>query len=95
MEKENLQVGKIVTEKFINGQDHLVVITTPIGNQGLFARVLVDPGKPYWWWPTLPPKQVIGCDFTGAPIISDDVAENNTNIASITATPEEKLTYAD
>lgn len=85
---------KLVCEKPVNGVDTLMVITTAQGNQGLYVKILVPAGKPYWIWDSVPPGDVIGCDFTGAPIVSSDVAVNNANIAAITAEPEDVLTYA-
>lgn len=85
---------KLVCERPVNGVDTLMVITTAQGNQGLYVKILVPAGKPYWIWDSVPAGDVIGCDFTGAPIVSDDVATNNANIAAITAEPEDVLTYA-
>lgn len=85
---------KLVCERPINGVDTLVVVTTAPGNQGLWVKVIVPAGYPYWIWDSIPTGQVVGCDFTGAPIVSSDVAANNANIAAITVEPEDVLTYA-
>lgn len=85
---------KLVNVMKVDGVDTLAVRTTSAGNQGLFVKILVPEGEPYWLWPTIPAGEVIGCDFTGAPLSSNDVAVNNANIANITAEPEAVLTYA-
>jgi hypothetical protein len=85
---------KIVNIGKVDGVDTLMVRTTPAGNQGLFVKILVPEGDPYWLWPTIPSGQVIAADFTGAPLASMDVAVNNANIAAITEDPADVLTYA-
>lgn len=90
---ENTEM-KLVCERPINGVDTLVVVTTAPGNQGLWVKVIVPAGKPYWIWDNIPAGEVVACDFTGAPIVSDDVATNNANIAAITVEPGDVLTYA-
>ena len=87
---------KVVCEKTISGVTQLVVATTPTGNQGLYVKSIVGVGNPYWLWASIsvpPGQKVVGCDFTAAPICSSDVAVNNADIAAITTTPDEVLTY--
>ena len=85
---------KLICERPINGVDTLVVVTTAPGDQGLWVKVIVPAGKPYWIWDSIPAGTVIAADFTDAPIVSSDVATNNANIAAITADPADVLTYA-
>lgn len=85
---------KLVCNKTLNGVTFLAVITTANGNQGLYVKAIAGVGNPYWIWPTIPSGQVIAADFTNAPIVDADPAVNNMNIAAITATPAEVLTYA-
>lgn len=90
---------KVLFEKTVNGNTVLVNATTPAGNQGAFVLQMVK-GKSvddkFWYWPSIPAGQVIGCDFTNAPVIPDGAtaADVNTIIAGITASPEDVLTYA-
>lgn len=86
---------RLVCWKVILGEDRLVVITTAAGNQGQYVKTLVAPGRPYWLWPSIPPGKVIACDFTDAPIVSDNIATNNANIAAITTLPADVLTYEE
>lgn len=84
---------KVIFEKTVNGVVHLVNATTPLGNQGSFVLSLVKPGNPFWYWDSIPSGKVIACDFTNAPICGTTSAENNALIATITAQPEDVLTY--
>ncbi len=85
---------KIVFEREIDGVQTLISAVTAPGNQGYWVKVLVPIGNPYWMWDQIPAGQVIAADFTGAPLSTNDVALNNSNIAAITALPEDVLTYA-
>lgn len=86
---------KLIAEKKINGVYQLVVLVTPnTGNQGHFVRLLIEEGKPFWMWDTIPSGTVIAADWTDAPLVSSDPDVNNASIAAITALPEDKLTYA-
>lgn len=84
----------LVCNKTLNGVTFLAVITTASGNQGQWVKSIAKVGNPYWIWPSIPPGTVIAADFSGAPIVDTDPAINNTNIAAITATPADVLTYA-
>jgi hypothetical protein len=85
---------KLFCEKVVNGETILINATTPAGNQGLFVRSIAGAGNAFWMWASVPAGQVVGCNFTDAPICTADPVVNNALIAAITATPEEKLTYA-
>lgn len=86
---------KLVCEVTINGEDVVKVITTAnTANQGHLVTIKPGAGKPFWLWPSIPAGTVIGADFIGAPIATSDAATNNALIASITADPEDVLTYA-
>lgn len=85
---------KLVCNKTLNGNTFLAVVTTANGNQGLYVKAIAGVGNPYWIWPSIPAGTVIAADFTNAPIVDADPAVNNANIAAITATPADVLTYA-
>ncbi|WP_156951957.1 hypothetical protein [Bradyrhizobium sp. WSM1743] len=40
-----------------------------------------------------PRRDVVGADFTGAPLATSDVQQNAANIAAITAQPQDVLIY--
>lgn len=85
---------KLVCEMTINGQDVVKVLTTAnTANQGSLVKIRPGVGKPFWMWNSIPAGTVIGADFTGAPVVSDDVAVNNANIQAITANPADVLIY--
>lgn len=87
-------MAKVIFEKEINGETRLISATTPAGNQGLYVKVLVGAGNKFWWWPSIPAGQLVGCDFTDAPTCTADPTTNNALIAGITAAPEDVLTWA-
>lgn len=87
-------VGKLVCEINVNGTDVLKVVTTaPNANVGQLVKQVPGVGKPFWYWASIPAGAPAACDFTGAPIVSSDIAANNTAIAAITVLPEDVLTY--
>jgi hypothetical protein len=88
-------MAKIICEKTINGVTAVRNITTPTGNQGAYVKTIVGVGNPYWWFASIPAGQVIGADFTNAPICSADAATNNTMISQINVQPEDVLIYAE
>lgn len=85
---------KLICNKTVGGVTAVRNFTTPTGNQGSYVKTIVGPGNPFWMWATIPSGQVIGADFTDAPICSADIAVNNQLIADITAEPEDVLVYA-
>lgn len=85
---------KMVCNITYQGVTSLRVVTTANGNQGLYVKAIAGVGNPYWIWPSIPAGTVIAADFTNAPIVDTDPAVNNANIAAITATPADVLTYA-
>ncbi|RAI44695.1 hypothetical protein [Rhodoplanes roseus] len=86
---------KVLYEKTINGQTMLMNVTTPAGNQGAYVLQLVKPGNKFFAWPSIPTGQVIGCDFTDAPVCAGTATANNDIInAGMPHTPEEVLVYA-
>ncbi|WP_316979901.1 hypothetical protein [Shumkonia mesophila] len=85
---------KVVCEITIGGVTIIRHYTTAAGvNVGSVLRNIPGVGKPFWAWPTIPAGQVVGADFTGAPVVSSDPAANNAAIAAITALPEDVLIY--
>lgn len=87
-------MGKMICEQNINGEDVLRNITTAAGVAPVLAKTVPGVGKPFWYWPTIPAGTVVGCDFTEAPIATNDTATNAALIAAITKTPAEVLTYS-
>jgi len=87
-------MGKLVCEQTINGEDVLRSVTTAAGVAPALVKSLPGVGKPFWYWPSIPPGQIVACDFTNAPIATNDTAANAAAIAAITATPQDVLTYA-
>lgn len=83
---KNVLVDGVPTDKLFN-------VTTPAGNQGSYVAALCN-GLPFWWFASIPPGTVIGCDFTGAPTGTSNATTNNTLIAAITVTPGDVLSYA-
>jgi hypothetical protein len=61
--------------------------------EATFVKVKCN-GKPFYCWPSIPAGQVIGCDFTGAPVGTGSVPTNQALIDAITADPAVVLTYA-
>lgn len=84
---------KVVYERLLGGQMRLVTATTPAGDQGAYVKSLVGVGNPFWAWPSIPAGRVIGADFNDAPICTDNAADNNVLIDSITVDPSTVLTY--
>lgn len=89
-----MSMGKLICEKVVGGETVLLNLTTASGVAPSLVKVTPGVGQPYWYWNSIPPGQVIAADFDGAPIASAVTSENAAAIAAITATPEEKLTYA-
>ncbi len=91
------QVAKVFYEKevLIDGVPTLKLfnVTTPAGNQGQYVKSLCA-GLPFWWFASIPSGQVIGCDFTNAPVATTDVTTNNSLISGITVSPGDVLSYA-
>ena len=86
--------GKLVCEKEVSGEMRLMNITTVTGlNVGSFLKTTPGVGKPFWWWPSIPAGKLVGCDFSAAPIVTDDTETNNAEIAVITTQPSEVLVY--
>jgi len=67
--------------------------TIATGGEALYVKIKCN-NKPFFAWNSIPPGQVIACDFADAPIGTTNLATNAQLIAGITATPEQVLTYA-
>ena len=89
-----MSMGKLVCEQTINGEDVLRSVTTAAGVAPTLVKSLPGVGKPFWYWNSIPPGTVIACDFTDAPIATNDTATNAALIAGITTQPQDVLTYA-
>lgn len=88
------KMAKIICEKTINGVTAVRNITTPTGNQGQYIKTIVGVGNPFWWFPSIPSGQLIGADFTNAPIATADATQNNTLVSQISVQPEDVLIYS-
>jgi hypothetical protein len=78
---------KLICEKTIAGVTAVRSFTTVAGPQGAIIKQIVGVGNPYWIWNSIPAGQVIGADFTNAPIASADISVNNANAAPLLADP--------
>lgn len=88
-------MAKLICEELVNGETVIRSYTTPsILAAAALAKTRPGIGNPFWVWPSVPTGQIIAVDFSGAPLATDNTQTNNTLIAEITATPQEKLTYA-
>ncbi|HEY2210286.1 MAG TPA: hypothetical protein VGH62_01460 [Bradyrhizobium sp.] len=86
-------MGKLICEIMVQGEQLLASLTTAAGVEAYMVKTTPGVGKPFWYWPSIPPGKVIAADFTNAPIASADLATNKANIAAITAQPADVLTY--
>jgi hypothetical protein len=87
---------KLVCELLINGEMQTKVITTVSGLDANASFVKSKPGvgKPFYMFNTLP-GTVVGADYDGAPIVSEDVAANKRAIEQMLADPPlDKITFA-
>lgn len=87
---------KLICEMEVRGEQRLVVLTTANGaDHGELVLNRPGVGKPYWIFNSIPDGKVVACDFTDAPLVVEDIATNNANIAAMPATPPAGLlTYA-
>lgn len=86
-------MGKLICEQTINGEQILRNITTAQGVVGALVKTTPGVGKPFWYWDSIPAGKIIACDFTNAPIATNDTAANNGLAAGITELPANVLTY--
>jgi hypothetical protein len=80
---------KIVCNSF----NKVTVWTTFSADIPAAVKQIVGVGNPYWAWASIPAGKVIGADFTNAPICSSDLTQIASDIAAITALPNDVLTY--
>lgn len=86
-------MGKLICEKVINAEVTLLNATTAAGATALLVKTTPGVGKPFWAWASIPPGKVIACDFTDAPIATNNTSSNQALIDAITADPADVLTY--
>lgn len=86
-------MSKVICEEVVGGEAVIRSYTTTAGTAAAFVKVRPGPGKPFWCWPSVPAGTIIGADFTGAPVATNNTATNQGLIDAITATPEEVLVY--
>jgi hypothetical protein len=90
-----MSMAKLICEEQVNGETVIRSWTTPnLTAAAILAKSHPGVGNPFWVWPSVPSGTIIGVDFTDAPIATNDQTTNLSLINAITATPEEKLTYA-
>lgn len=90
-----MSMAKLICEEQVNGETVIRSYTTPsILAAAALAKTRPGVGNPFWVWPSVPVGQIIAVDFVGAPLATNDTQTNNTLIGQISATPQEKLTYA-
>lgn len=86
-------MGKLICEKVVNGETMLLNVTTAAGVVPALLRTTPGIGKPFWYWPTIPPGSIIAVDFTNAPIVSSDKVANQASMDAIETVPSDVLTY--
>lgn len=85
---------KVVCEVTVGGMDVLKVFTTAAAtNVGEYVKLRPGIGKPVFVFDSLPAPNPSSCDFTDAPIVVADAAENQANIDAITVNPSDVLTW--
>lgn len=86
---------KFVCERTIRGVTKVYVITLANGvDPGLGVKSICGIGNAYYAFNTLS-GTVIGADFTGAPVVSSDTAQNNADIdAMLLDPPLDKIFFA-
>lgn len=87
-------MSKVICEEEVNGETVIRSYTTSAGTAAAFVKVRPGPGKPFWCWASVPTGQIIGCDFTNAPIATNSTTDNQALIDAITAAPQDVLVYA-
>lgn len=87
-------MSKLIYPETVGGVDYIRSWTCVPGTEGTIVKTRPGVGKPFWVWPSIPTGQIIAVDMTDAPLATANASTNNESIAAITATPEEKLTYA-
>jgi hypothetical protein len=87
-------MSKLIYPETVGGIDYIRVLTCVNGVEGTVAKTRPGVGKPFWVWATIPTGQIIAVDMEDAPIATASAAVNTQLVAAITATAEEKLTYA-
>lgn len=89
-------MAKVIYVETIEGVDYIRSWTTTNADTGAaLAKYRPGPGKAFWFWSSIPAGQIIGVDMSGAPIAANNTAQNKALIDAITATPAEKLVFAE
>jgi len=81
----------------VKGEEQTKVVTTVSGldQNAAFVRTLPGIGKPFYMFNSLPAGSVLGADFEGAPIVSENIAENKAAIERMLSEPPiEKILFA-
>jgi len=87
---------KLVCGVMVNGEEQTKVVTTVSGldNNAKFLRTIPGIGKPFYIFNTLP-AGVVGADFEGAPVVSEDVNVNKQLIQEqLDNPPLDKIIFA-
>jgi hypothetical protein len=84
-----MDMAKVICEEVVGGETIVRSYTTSAGAAAAFVKIKPGVGKSFWCWPSVPTGTIIGADFTGAPVATANVVENQTLIDAITAAPGE------
>lgn len=90
---------KLVCEILVNGEMATKVLTTVSGldANAQFVKTKPGVGRPFYMFNSLPypDRSLMAADWEGAPLVSDNVAENKAAIEQMLANPPlDKLTFA-
>lgn len=88
-------MAKVICEEVVGGETVIRSYTTAAGTAAAFVKVRPGPGKLFWCWAAVPTGTIIGCDFTNAPVSTNNTATNQGLIDAISTAPEDVLVYAE
>jgi len=86
-------MAKLICSKIMMGEDTLLNLTTVYGAVPTLIKVTPGIGKPFWYWPAIAGLKLVACDFTGAPISTDDPVVNKALMDAITVKWEDVLIF--
>lgn len=86
-------MAKVICEEVVGGETVIRSYTTAAGTAAAFVKIRPGPGNPFWCWPSVPAGTIVGCDFTNAPIATNNTTTNQGLIDAITTQPIDVLVY--
>lgn len=88
-------MGKLVCEILVNGELQTKTLTTAsTADIASFVKMRPGVGRPFYYFASLP-STPLAADYEGAPIVSENVAENKAAIDAMLADPPtDKLVFA-